>query len=380
MVQIIPEYHKPSTAERFGQAFSGLGQTLAHDIPEHLLGQKQKRENEGAIQRLIGKDVSGLSPDLQKTYLEKFGRFPEHDKVVNALVHQGVDPDDAELYAYLTTGGQTAFVKDLLEKKKREQTGKGFPKTQGLESFGEEQVAEKKPDQQIKKQLQNYLEEQDQGLTPAEKVNRGKERFATGLKDYQEAGTKLRGMTRDKERLDILSDLNKGNKLPKNLERLNVDKDGNLRLPFAASEEAQRYVKTLNEFSSSAKDTFGSRVTNFDLAQYLKRFPTLLNSNEGRKQLLEQMKIVNQINSVYYKNLKNIYDEAGGVRNIDADVAERFAEQLSESKINELSEKFNQIGQFTSKPNPSEFNGKRIRDKDTGEIFISDGENWIPEG
>ncbi len=176
-----------------------------------------------------------------------------------------------------------------------------------------------------------------------------------------------------------MEDLNKSKKLPKDLQRLNIDEEGNLRLPFASSPEAQRYVKTLNEFSVGAKDTFGSRVTNFDLQQYLKRYPTLMNSEEGRKQLLEQMKIVNQINAVYYKNLKNVYDKAGGVRNIDADIAERFAEQLSEDKVNELSKRFKDIGQFSTKPQASEFEGKKIRDKETGEIFISDGTDWVPQ-
>lgn len=160
---------------------------------------------------------------------------------------------------------------------------------------------------------------------------------------------------------------------------MNVDKEGNLKLPFLASADAQRYVKTLNEFSSGAKGTFGARVTNFDLAQYMKRFPTLLNTKEGRRQLLEQMKLVNQLNSVYYKNLKKVYDEAGGVRNIDSDRAEYLAEKLSEPITEQLTQKFKQIGQFSSKPSPAEFKGKRIRDKETGEIFISNGENWIPE-
>ena len=91
------------------------------------------------------------------------------------------------------------------------------------------------------------------------------------------------------------------------------------------------------------------------------------------------MKTVNQINSVYYKNLKNVFDKAGGAReNIDADVAERFAEQLSDEKTNELSKKFAEIGEFSSKPAASEFKGKKIRDKDTGEVLISNGTDWIP--
>ena len=253
------------------------------------------------------------------------------------------------------------------------------------EVFEEEAIEENapviskiEPPKNIKSEIKKYVSSQDKDLLPSEKISRGKERYDTGLKFYQEAGEKLRGLDRDKERLNILEDLSKSQKLPSSLGRLNVDAEGNLRIPFLATPQAERYVKTLNEFSSGAKDTFGSRVTNFDLTQYLKRFPTLLNSPEGRKQLLDQMKIVNQINSVYYKNLKNVYDQAGGVRNIDSDAAERFAEQLSEGKIKELSDKFSRIGQFTSLPEASEFKGRKIKDTATGEIFISNGTEWEP--
>ncbi len=110
----------------------------------------------------------------------------------------------------------------------------------------------------------------------------------------------------------------------------------------------------------------------------MKRFPTLLNSEEGRRQISEQMKIVNEINSVYYKNLQDVYSKAGGARKIDSDIAEDFAERKSAKEVDELAKKFDEIGQFSSQPAASEFKGRKIRDKDTGEILISDGENWKP--
>ena len=320
----------------------------------------ERKENE-RLKELTGKDLSGLTPNLKKLYLEKYARTPQHEQIKQALLNKGVNEEDAELYTMLSVGGQTAYVKDLLEKGKR--TAK---------------FSDQKTGKDYEDELDEIIGTQDEGLTPSERVKRGQERYSTGLKTYLEAGTKLRSMRRDKDNLSILESLNKTDKLPKDLSRLNVDNEGNLRFPFAASAEAQRYVKTLNEFSSGAKDTFGSRVTNFDLSQYLKRFPTLLNSKEGRRQLLEQMKIVNQINSIYYKNLKDIYGRAGGVRKIDADVAERLAEEKSDSQIEDLVKRFDSIGEFESLPSAFEFKGRKIRNPETGEILQSDGENWNP--
>ena len=148
--------------------------------------------------------------------------------MADLLVKRGVDPEDAKLYAELTTGGQTEFAKNILESRKR-----------GLDSFGNKatrsvnkipahekdemmqqegmQEPERSPEQEVEEELGAYQEFANEGLTPAEKVKRESERYKTNLPVYQEAGTRLRGLTRDKERLSILESLDKTGKLPKNL-------------------------------------------------------------------------------------------------------------------------------------------------------------------
>jgi hypothetical protein len=335
MIQILPR-----TTPTFGeQIASGISSGLQQGADFGKMFLKNALERKAQTEKLKGEYAADSE---------------NYDKIKDVF-----GPKFADIWLATGQGERTALTKAALEARSR---GIDLDKILGFEGTKKESISSlseaeslTKSKEKVFEELKKIKSEQDEGLLPSEKVARGKERYATGLKEYQEASTKLRGMDRDKERLDILESLNKSDKLPKNLARLNVDKEGNLKLPFLTSAEAQRYVKTLNEFSAGAKDTFGSRVTNFDLAQYLKRYPTLLNSTEGRRQLIEQMKIVNRINSIYYKNLKNIYDKAGGIRNIDADVAERLAEQLSEEKIGQLAEKFNQIGQFSSKPVASEF-------------------------
>lgn len=350
-----------------GQIGGNLGQGAAGGFMSQL---NANRENE-SIERLTGKDLSGLSPDLKKSFAEKLAKTSDHESLKKALVSQGVPEQEAELYAMLTQGGQTAYIKDLLDQKKRQ--GKAS------QQFGEQNSQENQDEEfDWESELGDVLSGQDQGLTPAERVARGKERYASGSKIRSEATSKLRGFARNKERFDIMESLNKKGNLPKDFERINVDSYGNLRFPFAASADAERFVKVLNEFSENAKDTYGSRITNFDLSQYLKRFPTLLNSEEGRRQILQQMKIVNDINSVYYKNLDEVYRKAGGARNIDSDLAEDIATRRSEPIINKLSEKFQTIGQFSSLPEASQFSGRKIRNPDTGEIMQSDGEKWNP--
>lgn len=402
MVQIIPRTQK-TFGEHFGAGLQrGVGGGL--DMLQQLMGQavqnKAQEPERKRISELIGQDVSSIkNPEMLKMLLQsKLSKEENADKLKGEYaadegnynkIKNAFGEKFADVWRASPTGARTALTQAALEARARgidlDQI-LSMPQVQetlGINAHTQNaaQKFENPEEQQVYNELEQIKSGQDEGLLPEESIARGKERYATGLKEYQEAGTKLHTFARDKERLDILEDLNKSEKLPKGLGRVNVDlKEGNLRLPTLASPEAQRYIKTLNEFSAGAKDTFGSRVTNFDLAQYLKRFPTLLNTKEGRRQILDQMKLVNQINSVYYKNLKKVYDDAGGVRKIDSDVAERLAGKLSEPAVNKLSNKFKEIGQFSSRPNPAEFQGRRIQDEKTGEIFISDGNDWIPEG
>ncbi len=404
MTLVLPEgaSRRPSIGQRLSE---GVGRGLemgSQMMEERKLEQQYHQENKAA--KNLGMDLTGIrDPKLRQQALEyalqgqnqialeKQKQLSEKNKLTGEteqelkdfkVVESSFGKKFADIWKAAPTGGRTELLKTAIEASMRgddiNKLLQGLPENQETEQVSGVSEEKISPQIKIENELDSYLKKQDDGLLPAEKVKRGKERFDTGLKQYQEAGVKLRSMNRDKDRLGILEDLDKSDKLPKDLERLNVDEEGNLRLPFLASPEAQRFVKTLNEFSEGAKDTFGSRVTNFDLAQYLRRYPTLLNSKEGRRQLIQQMKVVNQINSVYYKNLKSVYDKAGGVRNIDADIAERFAEQLSEDKVSELSKKFAQIGEFSTKPNAAEFKGKKIRDKETGEVLVSDGIDWIP--
>lgn len=339
----MPQFQILPQAPGFGQQ---LGQQLGAGLGQGI--------NQGIAQRLENFQKQQKISDLEQTYEA-----------------QGYPKDLAKLAATATTGGNTEILKNLLELRQR-----GFSPI-GAQQSQQPQSPIQEPSDEIT-QAVKAAKESDVGLTPKERISRQTERYKTGLPVAQEASTKLRSMTRDKERIDLLDKFNESAKLPKGFGRLNVDSEGNLRLPFLASPESQRFIKTLNEFSAGAKDTFGSRVTNFDLQQYLQRFPTLLNSKEGRTQIIQQMRIVNDINSLYYKNLKKVFDEAGGARYIDADKAESIAEKRTEPEISKLVKKFDEIGQFSSLPDASQFKGKKIQDEETGEILQSDGKNWNP--
>lgn len=351
----------------------------------------------------ISKGLGDSSDTFRKLLIQK-SKNPSIDK--STLLKYGFSPEDADLYINLSRGGQTALFKDLLEMKKR-----GLQQGQGLDAPNQDQdfsnlmnsIMSQNPQMQqdgefneleaqkeesgIADQVWEELEDlndksfagEDEGLTPSEKVKRESERYKTGLPEYTDAQKKLHTFRDTKNNLSIMKELAKKGDLPTGLGRINLDGEGNLRLPFAASADAQRFVKMVNEFSKNAKTTYGARVTNFDLQQYLKQFPNLLNSKEGMEQLIDHIEIVNDINSVFYKNLKNTFDKHGGVRKIDLDRAISIAEKKSEKQVDKLSNKLFQIGMEDELPIASKNKGKMFRDEETEEVFVSNGREWVKQ-
>lgn len=71
MVQIIQENPKPSTRQRFAEAFSETAGKAATEIPSMLLGQKMMSAENEALKRM-GLDLSGISdPELRKSIVSQ---------------------------------------------------------------------------------------------------------------------------------------------------------------------------------------------------------------------------------------------------------------------------------------------------------------------
>ncbi len=108
------------------------------------------------------------------------------------------------------------------------------------------------------------------------------------------------------------------------------------------SPETQLFVKTVNDFTTKAKDSYGSRVTNFDLQQFMKRLPTLANSTEGRGLILKQMEILNEIDELDHKTLQEVYDHYG-IDNINNQQAKKIANVYKKEAQKELLDRYKSL-------------------------------------
>lgn len=283
---------------------------------------------------------------------QKNATNPIEDQKTFDTVSQSFGKPFAELYMRASEGGKTKLIQAGLDAKQR-----GMDLDQLLGPF-ENALKQNNDIQEDLQQSQQSLDEEalpvrsilpktdfDKGLNPSERTRRQENRYNKNLPIYQELSTRTKGLESEKQALDTLDELNQSGKLPNTFGRLNVNlKSGELLVPALASPEAQRFVKTINDFTTRAKDSYGSRVTNFDLQQFMKRLPTLANTEEGRAQIIEQMKLINELNTLQDRTTQDVIDRFGGVRNIDYDKAEHLAEKETKGQKNDIRRRFQLIG------------------------------------
>ena len=394
MPNIIPARGKKT----FGQVILG---GLAEGLPgaiEKYQGQKlaqsqMKQENEAA--KRMGIDLSGVKDpkvrqemwasalkgqeqENQNKFLkemqaekyrlesvneqEKRGAGSVEDIKSYNTIEKRFGKEAADLWLSSTEGGRTVLIENLLE---NEQRGGKLNQQLGTE---QKEIGKEIPEVPAMK-----TKDYDKGLTPKERVARGNDRYAKNLPLYQDSVTKLRAQEAITEDLSMLGELS-----PQisGVERLNINPmTGELLIPALASKEAQRFVKIVNDFTVQAKDSFGARVSNFELDRFMKRLPTLANSEEGRNEIIQQMKIMNDMNSVYQQTLQNVIDEHGGIRNIDYDEAERLATKQSKKEVERLRKEFKNIDSsldIQERKKLDEF--KKNSPKDKIAVRKSDGE------
>lgn len=321
-----------------------------------------KLRNEIAAQDLMGKRESNLQQlKNQKKSSDLTDEKMLNDKRYN-IVKSRYGQEAADIFDAAPEGGKTEIIKHLME---NEQRTKGLDQKLGSEE-GQEKPSMKTIDY-------------DKGLTPKERVARQEHRYDKNLPLYQTSQEKVAALEHEKDSLGTLAELS-----PKigGWQRVNINpQTGSLIIPALASPEAQRFVKTVNDFTVNAKDSFGARVSNFELDRFMQRLPTLANSIEGREQIIRQMQIINDMNLLRNQTLQNVFEEHGGIRNIDYDAAERITDKMIKPKMTELKNEFKRIDNGLDKQYQKKIeDDKKIVPKDRVAVQRADGTTgYIPK-
>ena len=352
MIPIIPENRRPSAADMFGQAFSNLGQGAGQAIPQYLMGKQRQK----GISDVLGQEVAGLPPEFQKmAYDAKLKGEKESQDLMDEEQGYNTIKDTfgekfAKVWKHSPVGGRTELLKKGIDAAIRGENVENL--LEGAQGPEVNEIAEIPDDiPQLKNgKVSSDLKWPDftkrpKGYTPEDWKKERSAWRGENAPIFKENKEKLVSNNRDALGIKNLNKLNETHKIPEGrFERILINPEtgdfyGLAQIANLVSKEGQEWVKEIARFQNRAKDAFGSRVTNFDLQSYMKQFPGLLNTFDGRKRILRMMDINNQLDSLYDKALDQVYKKYG-LNGIPQEKADELAKKMIQNDTERLNNEY----------------------------------------
>lgn len=324
----------------------GLGTLLGNSLGTGLqqlaqqkLGELQQRQKAAGFQNIgIPQQEAQLLSSLSPQELKSLG--PILENYLTAPQQQITSTGLQELAQQQSPQYKSPTPFQLLMGQLNPQTNQLAPGQQ----FGEEQpqLSSAEAPQQIQPTKATH-----RPLTIAEAKRQTSEE-KEALKELRKAGLKETA----KLRADLSSKAAIAKERLKDLGRLEeLEKEGKLDtpgyveflkrsgfdIPALMNEGSQEFSKIVANFVNGAKESFGSRISNFELESFLKTLPNLSQSPEGRKRVIANLKNINRAAIEYNEAKKEILKEHHGLPPID--LADEIDDRIGK-RLDNISKKF----------------------------------------
>lgn len=408
MVQILPAVQrtrKPTFSEKIGlnDIARNFGEGLAESRQSRLVEEKIKKETDlenAAVLRLTDKDISGIKdPKMREKYVEmalqqenKLQQLNQKQNFLNSILGGKNQEQNQQNMGSQLMGNQTQETPQMGNQTNQTPQQQFDPLsisdsdiarvTSMDPAIGRELRSAK--DTAIKGERENRrLELEKERYEEGKRTGKEKEYFKLNEPKVMQLTDDLRKLETEETRYNRLENLFRdSSKFPSSFTAALFTKDGNINdLVYSQlTPEAQEAVKLIIDSTSNIKDSYGARVTNFDLQTYLKKLPSLLNSAEGKNRVLRDLQIMNQLNQLHANGIQDIFEEAGGTDKIPYSTAEQRYKKKYGQQEKQLKDLFVNAdkGVFNDFPDPQKYLGRKVKDTKTGEVFISDGNEWKP--
>lgn len=317
MVQIIPEFRRPSLSDQFGEAFAGVGKAASEEIPQHFLN---KRENK-SLSDLIGKDISDIrDPHLRQKFVDmalqrenqaaKLKGEYDADSENYERVKNAFGEKFADIWLATGQGERTALTKAALDAKAR---GIDLDKILGESSLGQTDKSTKGVQSSQRGEIPEY-QLNTEGMTPKESVDYKSALRKENSPIWKETVDQVADFKELGRDVKILDKINEKKNLPEGLGKLLIDPETGAPYPLGTiikspNRDVQQWAKTIARQATRAQTAFPGRVTNFDLLSYMRQFPGLFNTYDGRKVILKQMELSNKANLLMSEALDKVYSK-----------------------------------------------------------------------
>jgi hypothetical protein len=406
-LNVPPPIPSRSTGKKFSDAI-GAGLQGAQSILQQYQQQQQMQQENEAIKQNLGVDLNGINDPKQRQILVQSA-----SQGANAREIEGMK----QAFKTLQQTQKQDFVSQLLGgQNQRTQPGMNQEMNQSQDQMNPQEMGSQQPQEQfdprsisdedivratsidkplgdalraakdtaVKQDIATKKEQAEQKrYEETQRTAKEREYFKLNEPKVIELADTQRKLEMEQSRYERLNQLfSDPSQFPSSFTAALFTKDGNINdLVYSQlSPDAQESIKLIIDSTSNIKDTYGARVTNFDLQTYLKKLPSLLNSPEGKQRVLRDLQIMNQINQLHAGGIQDVFEEAGGTDKIPFSTAEKIYKKKYGNAEKQLREQFvhPEKGVFNEMPDPNKYLGKKIKNPETGEMFISDGVEWKP--
>ncbi len=374
MVQIIPQRQRlgSSKNEKVDQ-FMNIATQLMGQFGQNQQANQQEQQEIEAGNRL-GIDLQGLPPQVRQkamelAFQEKFSqggeqrKFSKEQDLIKLRQQEALDKQKS--LADYKMGQKKSFL---------DQVFGGGKSQQAQERGAPFKSQEQQQQQQQTEQGFNALEIPDEAIARATAIDpplghamraakdtalkeqRETKRVAKeeekmdyqSFKDNKEYTEKVLGgleaYKRDKMVLDQMDKISSKGNLPKPLAVSLLNKLG-IPLGTLENADAEQFDKLSQELMKNIQGTYGSRILQTEVQNFMRSIPTLMNSSEGQKKLINQWKILNEGKKIYYDAYKEIRKQ--NPKRLPPDLHEQVLES-AESKLDLLADQFNKMNEEPS--------------------------------
>ena len=112
-----------------------------------------------------------------------------------------------------------------------------------------------------------------------------------------------------------------------------------LALQRRGSPDVEEFEKLSTDFIREAKEIFGARVTDRDLAAFMQIIPTLMQTDAGKNRVIENMRAFNKANHLRYNAMKQIIETNSGKRPANLEL---LVDEYTQPQLDKLAEQFRQ--------------------------------------
>lgn len=367
MAQVIPQF---DLGERIGKSLgTGIEQGL-NTLAQFKLNELMRRQSSEMSKEMLTGQTRGMN--LSQEEVDFANIFPYGSKEqLHALqmIAERNQPVEQQMINKLNQPGlvnqQTPNVNAMLGMPGLQQT---IPQTSTMRGA----IASGLMTPQMKQEERHFSTKMAaQAFKETAKVREGI------LKGKQSADN-------DIAQLNKLQRLSDSGKLPNDILYKFLDRIGLSDVGSLIGADAQEFNKIITDMTSKIKDKYGARVTNFELGTFLRGLPSLLQTKEGRNQVIQDLTALAKIPQERFNMMQKIKAENNGIPPLD--LGERIESNIEDYK-NSI---FNKYKQFESEfpqhnvvktvkslPPASSSKGQVIQFPD-GTIKASDGMRWRP--